>query len=656
MSSSIEVDVASSKTVKININHKFQTQRVKVLVFGHKEFSQLIGTMTALFADSAEFHIIDAIVGSINEVNGHIEKIRPDVIISAGSNAAYLKNNIKIPVVALPVTDADIIAATTKAAKVAHNVKLITYDNHDALVPVLEKALNITIEHHNYATAKLAREQFYLLEANGDSAIVGASLVCDLAVQNGMKSFMYYSAESCRTAIETAISNARTNNQQQLHGSLVDWLVSHENVSFIFVDLIRHDVVYSQGALQQLDAENTTTDELKKDLLAFAAQFNNENFGSHFKRDFVFQGRHYSVDISRGIQPNSLILGFEFDHHHAPRITATKSTRYETKSDLRFESEAMTRVVKKVAAFGQSASNVLITGESGTGKELIARSIHAHSTYANGAFVALNCSAIPTELFEGELFGHTQGAYTGARKSGRKGLIHEAQHGVLFLDEVSELSFEQQAKILRFIQERCYRPVGGNQEIHSDIKIVAATNKPLSDLIEKGTFRNDLFYRLNVLNINIPPLRHRKDDILCIAEEKLTLLLQQNGIDVEAPSILDEINDVLIAYPWPGNVRELENILERLCASLLMTDSGHSASELLLEVAPELTRKTQVESDTLIVAKQLEMVAHAMEMFNGDKQQVADYLGMSQTTLWRRLKKLNQQHKPHSLGDIHAEL
>ena len=660
MSLSSGIVVTNKNKVKSDMFSVNQTDRIKVLVFGHKEFSQLFGTMTAFYNDIADFHIIDAIVGSIIEVNKHIDEIQPDVVISAGSNAAYLQNNIKTPVIALPVSDADIIAATSKAAKACKKIKLITYDPHHSLVPLLETALNISIEHHTYATAKLAREQFYLLETDKDTAIVGASLVCDLAAQNGIKSFMYYSPQSCKDAIEAALSAAKVSVSQNIQGSFFSWLVSQESIPVVYVDVARSQVIASRGASIQFELSNNSNDEFQQTCLSFASHFLLNRSDQPTKQEFNFHGRHYVTDVTEGKASNSLLLSFEPDIQVPSKVTvAEQDIVRQTGGLLRFESDAMAKVLKKVSYFAISASNVLITGESGTGKELIARSIHAASTYANGAFVALNCSAIPTELFEGELFGHAQGAYTGSRKGGRKGLIHEAQKGVLFLDEVSELSFDQQAKILRFLQERCYRQVGGNQEIYSDIKIVAATNKPLHELIEKGTFRHDLFYRLNVLNINIPALRNRREDIICIAKHKLSLLFSRNSISLNADDIVDQIKDPISNYPWPGNVRELENILERLCASLLMADSSEPITAMLFDVAPELAIPTKIESDSLIVAKQLEMVAHAMEMFNGDKQQVADYLGMSQTTLWRRLKKLNLQHtqnKPHPLGDKHAEL
>ena len=649
--------MSKAMSVKTKMLAEMNHHQIKILVFGHKEFSQLFGTMTTYYQTSAQFYIVDAIVGSISEVEIHIDKFNPDVVISAGSNAAYLKSNLNIPVLALPVTDADIITATTKAAKACSVVKLISYDSHDNLVPLLQKALDIRIDHHTYSTAKQARELFYLLENDNRTAIVGASLVCDLAAQNGFKSFMYYSAQSCRDIIEQAISIAQSNINKHLHQSFSHWVIKNDSVPLVYVDAAREEVIVTRAAELQFDLVAPQDVDFNKACLTLAGECESLSGERIVKKELEYHGRGYSVEVTTGSASGLLLLNFDVDNQHSRHTSpASNPSVAKVSGLLRYESEAMTSVLTKVNYFARSSSNVLITGESGTGKELIARSIHAASAYAEGAFVALNCSAIPTELFEGELFGHMQGAYTGARKGGRKGLIHEAQKGVLFLDEVSELSFDQQAKLLRFIQERCYRPVGGNQEIQSDLKIVAATNKPLSELIEKGTFRHDLFYRLNVLNISIPPLRNRREDIICIAQSKLRDLFARDSINADEGTVLEQVGDVLCAYQWPGNVRELENILERLCASLLMTNQSDSIQTLLLDVAPELALQPNNETDSLIVAKQLEMVAHAMEMFNGDKQRVADYLGMSQTTLWRRLKKINQQQTTPPLGDTHAEI
>ena len=466
---------------------------------------------------------------------------------------------------------------------------------------------------------------------------------------------MYYSAESCRDVIESAVSIAKREISNSAQSSLFKWAMADSCVPIVLVDLKRDTVSHNDAAEHYFElTSKELVSAFEKACLALCAK--HVGMATIQNRTPLFvNGRDFPVFISSDHLANTAIVSADLSLNAIAHDPIRSKVSADYKPQLRVESEAMRNVLKKVSYFAKSQSNVLITGESGTGKELIARAIHAQSDFSNGEFVALNCSAIPSELFEGELFGHAQGAYTGARKGGRKGLIHAAQNGVLFLDEVSELSFEQQAKLLRFIQERRYRPVGSNQEVSSQLKLVAATNKPLNQLTEKGSFRHDLFYRLNVLNISIPPLRHRIDDIAAIALDKFIQLCNRNGMNVDSESVINAIKPQLEQYQWPGNVRELENILERLCASLLMVGTEQSYTDLLLDVAPELNIKPTTESDSLIVAQQLELVAHAMEMFNGDKQQVADYLGMSQTTLWRRLKKLNQQN-PSSLGEQHAEI
>ncbi len=278
----------------------------------------------------------------------------------------------------------------------------------------------------------------------------------------------------------------------------------------------------------------------------------------------------------------------------------------------------------------------------GTGKELIAREIYQQGPYGKGRFVALNCSAIPSELFESELFGHAEGAFTGSRKGGRKGLVEEANNGVLFLDEISELAAQQQAKLLRFLQERTYRPVGSNREVPVNIKLVAASNIPLKELVEAGNFRADLYYRLNVFNLFVPPLRMRKGDLSCITQFKLKNLLEYYALDIPAQELSQQLTPYLAHYQWPGNIRELENLLERVVANLSVSQDTDQLLQNLGTIAPELFSETKTTSEEgLVRSKELELVIDAMDKFGGNKAKVAEYLGMSQTTLWRRLKQLN---------------
>jgi len=226
-------------------------------------------------------------------------------------------------------------------------------------------------------------------------------------------------------------------------------------------------------------------------------------------------------------------------------------------------SPSMVELYKLISRVAQVDSSILITGESGTGKELVARTIHYNSARAENPFVAINCGAIPEELLESELFGHVKGSFTGAIAH-KAGLMQVARGGTVFLDEVAEMSPGLQVKLLRFLQDHIFRQVGGTEDIEVDIRVIAATNKDPMQLIRTGAFREDLYYRLNVISIEMPPLRERRDDIPLLAANFLNLFAARSGRNVMR--ITPEAMDILMAHTWPGNVRELENLMERAVA------------------------------------------------------------------------------------------
>jgi len=226
-------------------------------------------------------------------------------------------------------------------------------------------------------------------------------------------------------------------------------------------------------------------------------------------------------------------------------------------------SKPMEAVFDLIETVAPTNSTILVTGESGTGKELVARAIHVHSMRREGAFVALNCGALPETLLESELFGHMRGAFTGAAVT-KKGLLEMAEHGTVFLDEISEMSPMMQVKLLRVLQERTFRRLGGAEEIVADIRIITATNRDLSRLVADGRFREDLFYRINVIPIALPPLRERREDIPLLAEHFLSKFRDQMGKSIDG--ISPDAVRCLEAFGWPGNVRQLENVIERAVA------------------------------------------------------------------------------------------
>lgn len=303
--------------------------------------------------------------------------------------------------------------------------------------------------------------------------------------------------------------------------------------------------------------------------------------------------------------------------------------------EIVYVSEVMEQVMSKVARASQSHATVLITGESGTGKELVARSIHVTSDRKNKPFIAVNCSAIPENLIESELFGHEKGAFTGAERR-RIGRFEQAEGGTLFLDEVGDIPPYIQIKLLRVLQERTFERVGGNETIHVNVRIAAATNKDLEDEIKKETFREDLFYRLNVVHIDIPPLRERKADIPILVEHFLKQFAREHDKNVH--TLTREALDNLVKYSYSGNVRELSNIIEQ--AVVLTRNDAISLLDLPLRVSKDSEETTvnvmNLEENLADIEKR--SLWKALEETNGNKSAAARILGISEHKV-RYLKK-----------------
>ncbi len=315
------------------------------------------------------------------------------------------------------------------------------------------------------------------------------------------------------------------------------------------------------------------------------------------------------------------------------------------------KSEAMVRVLDLVSQVAPSRATILITGETGTGKELIAKAIHANSTRADEAFVAVNSGSVPPDLLESSLFGHVKGSFTGAIAS-KKGYFEAANKGTIFFDEIGTISLETQAKLLRVIQEKEFMPVGSNENVRVDVRILAATNADLRKLVEEGKFREDLYYRLNVINISLPPLRDRKQDILNLSNHFFTKYCKEN----DKPFLVQfdpEAMQVLMEYNWPGNVRELENVVERavVLASgasvstevfpdhllhagglrIRRDESGHlPADASLFEVVADFERRKIVE---------------ALEQCSYSQTEAAELLRIPLSTVNQKIKRLNIEIK-----------
>jgi nitrogen regulation protein NR(I) len=330
-------------------------------------------------------------------------------------------------------------------------------------------------------------------------------------------------------------------------------------------------------------------------------------------------------------------------------------------------SEAMQSVFKLIGQLAASDATALITGESGTGKELVARAIYHHGQRSGKSFLAINCAAIPENLLESELFGHEKGAFTGAAAQ-RIGKFEQCDGGTIFLDEIGDMSLATQAKVLRILQSGMFERVGGNQSIKVDVRIIAATNKPLEQAVAARQFREDLFYRLNVVRIQIPALRDRRDDIRLLVNYFLKKYAQQRK---QAPkSIASEVIGVLEQYDWPGNVRELENVIQR--AMVVAKGDAILAGDLPPEIregrrAPRVSGAPEQAADAeaaapgdlsglartlfqwarrdgklkVIPAVERELIIHALSETKGNQVQAARLLGITRATLRKRVEKFN---------------
>jgi two-component system response regulator HydG len=320
------------------------------------------------------------------------------------------------------------------------------------------------------------------------------------------------------------------------------------------------------------------------------------------------------------------------------RILSEEVERSQHLGDLLGESEPMLYLFDQVKRIADSEATILITGESGTGKELVARALHRGSRRRRGTLVSINCAALPENLLESELFGHERGAFTGAH-SARKGLFTRADGGTLYLDEISELPLSLQPKLLRALEEGQVRPVGSEREIPFDARLVAATNRSLDEMVEKKRFRRDLYYRVNVIEIAVPPLRDRGNDILLLAQHFVSQFAERNAKG--AIRLSEPVAQKLLAYEWPGNVRELKNAMERAVA---LTRS----ERLSVDDLPERVRQHEPTRVIMAGSEPAELqpletverryILHVLKVMGGNKTSTARVLGCDRKTLHRKLK------------------
>jgi propionate catabolism operon transcriptional regulator len=599
---------------------------------------------------------------------------RPDVVIAGGSNGAYLKTRVSVPVVRINPTGFDVMHALARARRDGARVALVTHGETPDEIRRFTAAYALDITFASYQSVQDAESVVLDLSDRGIDVVVGPGLVTDLAANAGMGAVFLYSRASVRAGFDTALEVAQATRRETVRRQRLDNLLQHLRDGVVALDAQGRVEVMNQRlagvlGIDAAKAAGRVLLELAPDLAGSLPDADGDSFCTVRGASYVVhRGPLASTSTAAGT-----VLTFQ-ESRAVERLDRTLRARQRVQQftaryrldDIVGASESIERVRSLVRRYARSDATVLILGESGTGKEMVAQSMHHLSARRDFAFVAINCGAFPEALLESELFGYEEGAFTGARKGGKAGLIEVAHRGTLFLDEIGEMPLSLQSRLLRVLQEREVVRLGSTEPTRVDIRVVAATHRALTEGVETGSFRADLYYRLNILSIALPPLRERPNDLLPLAAELLRQaaareprLAARVPDVVTAERVLAGLGGSLRRYAWPGNVRELQNVIERIAVELADVDIGAETDtsagaqadsatvvtrEMLRTVAPEIVeaharpakpaaltlreRSRHVEADQIRAA----LAAH-----DGDRDAVCDALGISKTTLWRKL-------------------
>lgn len=449
--------------------------------------------------------------------------------------------------------------------------------------------------------------------------------------------------------IESEIEDIKINNKLRSDVVELNEIINSINKGIIIVDCGSKITNINGKALRILGLNISTQKIIDSPIQKFISNINlidtdNKDKVEFWKFDNKEVKVRYSVNTIR-FKDDILNKMISFDELEELSNIAKS---YETKENINFEniigeSEAIKKAIYRAKVVAQTDSTILIEGESGTGKEIFARSIHNESLRKNQKFVAINCSSIPENLIESELFGYERGAFTGAVSQGKKGKFEIANNGTVFLDEIGELSPNMQVKLLRVLQERTIERVGGTEPIYINIRVISATNQNLLQLVKDGRFRLDLYYRLNVIGINLPNLRSRGEDVLKLSEYILEKMCDK--MNVGKKTLSDEVRTAFLHYTWPGNIRELENVLENgiIFSEDEIIKRCHLPTNLLGIIESDVDSTKKLGHKNLESMKQdfeRDVIDKLVEIY-GDtyegKKKISEILGIGMTTLYRKM-------------------
>lgn len=564
------------------------------------------------------------------------------VMISRGGTALALKSEFNAPLVEIEVTGFDILDALYPYCRQNIKVAVIGYENVIDGAKKIAQTLEMDILYLSLEDPSQMPQKLQEAGQAGAQAIVGDYFVERCAKEAGFLATAVSSGrESVRMAVETAKKLWDTMERERMKQKRYTAVLEVVEEGVIAIDNAGTVLIFNKAAERLFGTHKSEVIGRRVDQVIPHTKMLEVLHSKAAVTNHINNNHHYTiasniVPIMDGKKCEGVVSSFrdvteilKLEEKIRTEIREKGFQAKHTFADICYRSSAMDDTVRQAEEYAKTESTILISGESGTGKEIMAQAIHNASGRHDGPFVAINCAALPDNLLESELFGHVEGAFTGAKKSGKKGLFEIAHRGTIFLDEISEMDLRVQSRMLRVIQEREIMPLGGDQIIPVDVRIIAATNRDLWQRVGADLFREDLYYRLNVLDITIPPLRERKEDIWSLANLFLNRFTTQYG---KPPIVLNGGQKAkLLSNQWEGNIRQLQNLMERFVITGHLSVENRKREEEVSSDLKELLQGTLAQIERRIIQIALEQEGY-------HKSNTAKRLHISRATLERKLK------------------
>ena len=617
---------------------------IQIVVLSYGKLTSLIQTACEKLPDNVEVIVRDGVLYELDQETQLLVQ-KADVVLSSGLNARNSFWRFPQPCVSVVASGFDLMLALEQAIRHTNRVAVLTFEEKIPEISSTSAIFKFHVEERVYNNFRELETTLRELKEAGIEDVIGTSNVVEQAGKHGMRGYLIYSERSVENALNTAIIIAQSKKKEQEDSRWLNSILEVTTEAVVAIDrrgivtLFNHSAELILGMSKEHVCGRPAKDvipamELQQILLAKKTKLNQIQTINNAK--VLVNG----IPIFNGDEVIGALGTFQSVEVIEKAEAKIRSKLY-TKgfvAKIRFDdligtSMQIKNAKEQARLFAHSDSTVLITGESGCGKDLFAQSIHNASARKQKPYVAVNCGAFPSGLLESELFGYEGGAFTGARKSGRRGVFELAHGGTILLDEIGEISLEIQARLLRVLEQKEILRIGGERITPVDIRIIAATNKNLWEMVQAGTFRNDLYYRLNVLELKLPSLKERPEDIPLL----LKFFLGEYCNGMSEKDIDEAASDpALRKYAWPGNVREVKNVAERF-AVLHQNNSCYRMRihKLINEDEPSST-PVAPQKDSADETQLLQVLKEC----RGNRGLAAERLGICRTTLWRKLREI----------------